>query len=1467
MAETSGGHTLFDPFDTAIRHEETPSKIFFLSTARNVKNGKKCEAPSPVLWNNFSHLTPKEGTKMEAHRHREGTMMQKNLAAWWCTTFLFILLVLPTFLFAFTSDALYDAAGFDPNRETVSTMPAEHIDPFTGGLTLSHEDMRLPGNGGFDLIIQRTFNSKNVCSGWTCIGSACTCSKGENTWLGYGWTLHFGRLFKSSNVNINHFVEMPDGFRRVAYKTTGTTSFITKDYALLDIGSSNVLTLSNGTKVYYGQAGPPHPNFPQHSIYYANRLVDVNGNTITISYKSSGSNLISYITDSVGRRIDFVTSTINGATRLTAISGPGVSITYTHQPLTAVFDTLLTRAHLPVGNPWEYTYSNLELQSVKSPHGGMVTYSYNFSNVNACGTTLTYRTVVQKVSSGRNVPSGTWNFSYSQGTNGEYTQISDPCGRIIKFSHYGYGSSLSTGNIWKLGLPKSKEVVGEETITYDWTKSPPISADDYVAPYCGRDSDVYAPLMTIKTILRDGKTYTTTYGNYDSFGNPQSVRETGDRNRNTSIAYWYNTSKNIVRQKPSSETISGGFPGTFTTTYSYDGNGNLTQMNKFGIITNYSYYSNGNTYSSTDANGNTTSYQWTNGKISKIINPIYTVSRSINSNGTMASETNGRGHTTSYTYDGNLRVRKIQPPLGNPTDYTYPADNSYRMERRGEYYLYHFLDGYGRPSGTYDSRGVSTAIVFKTCGPKYYTASNIGDTSYYDNFGRVTQVYHKDNSRITYAYAGSSVTTTDEASNITSLTYHAFGSPDEKYLISVRDSIGTTTSYDRNILGSLTRITQGSIVRSYTYDTKNFLTGETHPESGTITYARDNVGNVTAKTDALGTKYFTYDRLNRLTKVQYGSDIQYFDYDKADNRIGSTTSAADIDYIYDSANRLTHKTALIAGKTYTTRYDYDNNDNVTQQYYPTGTWISYSYNGNNQVTYMTGFGGTVSAVNYNTAGLPISYTYSNGKTTAISYNDRNLTTRISASPIFDNGYSYDSRGNTLSVTNYLDSTRNQTFTYDSLSRITGFSGPWGAGTLTYDAAGNRLKKNVGSASTTYSYTGNRLSSASGGDASIYSYNGYGSVTGITRNGITYTLSYDSINNLKNFKSGSVSLADFGYDADGMRVTKIANGKTVVYHYDSEGRVISVTDGAGTFIADYIYLNGKLVAKRYPAGLYFCYTDPGGTIMAMTNTSAGIVWKADYKPFGEEQSVSGTIENNDKFTGKEKDKETGLYYFGARYMRPEIGRFLAIDPLGPVNSQTSKANERSLLTPQRLNRYAYSLNNPYRYVDPDGRYERDVHYNLTYYLAVKTGFTQNQAKQIAAANQGVDDSRITGSFVSEEARRDYHFVTPERLNQMLQAAYSTNDLTLFGQFLHAYQDSYAHAGFEPRYGHIIYRSAPDKTFNDVGKANKMAEGTYRHLSNFLQRLGVAPNGNWADVRDRVDQFNRARTLSEKEEILQ
>jgi RHS repeat-associated protein len=136
---------------------------------------------------------------------------------------------------------------------------------------------------------------------------------------------------------------------------------------------------------------------------------------------------------------------------------------------------------------------------------------------------------------------------------------------------------------------------------------------------------------------------------------------------------------------------------------------------------------------------------------------------------------------------------------------------------------------------------------------------------------------------------------------------------------------------------------------------------------------------------------------------------------------------------------------------------------------------------------------------------------------------------------------------------------------------------------------------------------------------------------------------------------------------------------------------------------------------------------------MTDANGNVVWRADYKPFGEEQSITGSVENNDKFVGKEKDKETGLYYFGARYMDAKTGRFVSVDPKG--------ISEKDLLNPQRLNRYNYSLNNPYRYIDPDGKWPKEVH-NTIISRAFSGGNYKLSPKIIAAMQRGSSEADST-----------------------------------------------------------------------------------------------------------------------------
>ena len=106
-----------------------------------------------------------------------------------------------------------------------------------------------------------------------------------------------------------------------------------------------------------------------------------------------------------------------------------------------------------------------------------------------------------------------------------------------------------------------------------------------------------------------------------------------------------------------------------------------------------------------------------------------------------------------------------------------------------------------------------------------------------------------------------------------------------------------------------------------------------------------------------------------------------------------------------------------------------------------------------------------------------------------------------------------------------------------------------------------------------------------------------------------------------------------------------------------------------------------------------HLDAVGSVRAVTNQSGQVVRRHDYFPFGD--GSDGTTRGQDtlRYTGKERDPESGLDYFGARYYASRVGRFTTPD---------EPDNDFDLTAPQSLNRYAYARNNPLRYVDPDGR---------------------------------------------------------------------------------------------------------------------------------------------------------------------
>jgi RHS repeat-associated protein len=162
---------------------------------------------------------------------------------------------------------------------------------------------------------------------------------------------------------------------------------------------------------------------------------------------------------------------------------------------------------------------------------------------------------------------------------------------------------------------------------------------------------------------------------------------------------------------------------------------------------------------------------------------------------------------------------------------------------------------------------------------------------------------------------------------------------------------------------------------------------------------------------------------------------------------------------------------------------------------------------------------------------------------------------------------------------------------------------------------------------------------------------------------------------------------------------------------------------------------------------YYHLDAIGSVRAVTNGAGQVVERHDYLPFGEECTTGPCAANlalgggqPRKFTGKERDAETGLDYFGARYYGSRIGRFTTVDPVYTW--------QENLLDPQRWNRYAYARNNPLRYVDPDGRTIRVADAGAL--ALIQSTLPANLRSAVSLTKEGTIDAKALSSVQSSDA---------------------------------------------------------------------------------------------------------------------
>ena len=314
-------------------------------------------------------------------------------------------------------------------------------------------------------------------------------------------------------------------------------------------------------------------------------------------------------------------------------------------------------------------------------------------------------------------------------------------------------------------------------------------------------------------------------------------------------------------------------------------------------------------------------------------------------------------------------------------------------------------------------------------------------------------------------------------------------------------------------------------------------------------------------------------------------------------------------YYYDEYGEVVEEDKTFNGlSTLITKYNYDDNGNLSYVTYPDNRIAHYDYDNADTVTRVwTEKPGTATkdlATNVTHApfGGIAAFTFGNGLTAQRSYDQDYRLTYLKSGPFIRRNYGYDPNGNINGITDLVNSSKSQGFGYDALDRLTSATGAWGSLAYQYDNVGNRTQKTLGSNTTTYNYSPgtNRLSSLSGAESASYGYDNNGNMN--SDGTLSYT--YDLNNRLIQATQGGTVKGDYVYDGLGRRVEKTAGGVTTYFLYDLMGNLVTELDGSGNVKTNRAYLESAPLA-RIDANVQI-QINPSSTSYS---NSVCIAWKA------------------------------------------------------------------------------------------------------------------------------------------------------------------------------------------------------------------------------------------------------------------
>jgi RHS repeat-associated protein len=1008
-----------------------------------------------------------------------------------------------------------------------------------------------------------------------------------------------------------------------------------------------VRRMTDGTTIEYNEDG------------LMTARVDSNGNRAEYTYAADG--LLSGVSDPANPNRGTLFAYTDGT--LSSITEPSGRSTF----FTVDANGDLVKMTDAGGNEWRYAYdANSKLSAFASARGFVTTVDYGFAGQylgtnNPDGTSIT-ASIAGDI--------GLTDFELGLGTEATPEPSVAPEDRIATLQD-------AKGNLYEMevneygALIRVIDPIGRETrFVHD--------ADNLVRQSI-RDNDGLLPDGTAPATV-------TMLLDYDDRGNTISRTEAAGTTLERTTRFEYEPVFNRVvkivdpsNTAPDPACPTAGVPNQGVTCMEYDpANGDLLKViDAGGGVQEFSYDPRGLRETATDANGNATTFTYDfYGNIETATNGAGDVTKMLrNDAGEVEGLTEGFGtleaRTTTYVFDDLGRIVQETDPEGGVMETVYDADGNTIAE----------ID-----------------------------ATGIAKTNEYDEMGRLATESHPATGTVTRLYDenGNLKSMIDPTGSISHLSYDEVNRLDR-----AEDPAGGVRLFAYDLQDDPEQVVDANgNATNFKYDVHGRAIERSNALGNTWTFAYDSRDNMTKMVDAKGqTTNKTYDELSRLRRIELVEadgltieDTVTFEFDA----LGLRKSAVDTDSLliwsYDGANRVqTAATVAAPGAVQPAvvlTHFYDAVGNRTDLSHGPDTVIvdgiwSYLHNGNgalNRVTTPTGdtidlaydAASRLERVAYPTAtGTQVSFGATTGRPDRIKHS-------VNETSLAQFDYGFDIDGKILSV---ADGGGTREFTYDATLQLTGGGYPNTPESYAYDAQGNRISSHL---SASYSHDdANRLRE----DAeTCYDYDANGNL--VTRrekvgldctdtSGAATTYEWDVLNRLVRIDFPDGTYAAYRYDAFGRRVLKDFNGALTRYVYDGDAILLEY-DGADVLQARYSHgeeIDQPLAIER--AGQSFFYhTDYLGSVQLLTDVTGAVANAYDYDAFGNLEATSfETVANPYGFSGRERDAESGLMFYRARYYDPKIGRFISEDPIGFHSGDS--------------NLYRYVANGPNLYVDPQG----------------------------------------------------------------------------------------------------------------------------------------------------------------------